>query len=104
MQVDVEKFVFAMARGCLSVRELCVLSGVSAVTVLRIRNGNQVRPSTVGRVARALGLDVDELLESKPQQLITRRPSKKTSPEQQQFTGFSARDEHPLEPGGDTRC
>lgn len=65
MRIDPEKFELAMAKACISSRKLREASGVSDVTLYRIRRGaQQPRPSTVGKLARALGVEVTEIIES----------------------------------------
>lgn len=64
MKLDVKRLHLELARLCLSKKELCDLSGVDVVTLSRIINGSQnPRPATIGRIAKALGVDVTELLE-----------------------------------------
>jgi transcriptional regulator with XRE-family HTH domain len=63
MRIDSNKLDLAMARACVSIAELRDKSGVSDVTLARIRRGAQEpRPSTVGRLARALGVDVRDIV------------------------------------------
>ncbi|WP_105205395.1 helix-turn-helix transcriptional regulator [Neobittarella massiliensis] len=62
MKIDKEKFEVELARRCLSSRNL---KGVSPQTVAKIRRGGEVRPAALGRVARALGVDVTEIMEVK---------------------------------------
>ena len=64
MRIDPEKLDLAMAKACVSSGELRAVSGVSDVTLARIRNGSQQpRPATIGKIARALGVDVREIIE-----------------------------------------
>ena len=63
MIIDVEKYNLLLAENCLSVIDLSKQSGVSEVTLSRIRNGLQkARPQTIGKIARALDTTVENLI------------------------------------------
>jgi len=63
MNIDVEKINLLIANKCLSVNELAKLSGISLVTLSRIRNGSQqARPQTLGKIAKALETNVENLI------------------------------------------
>lgn len=63
MIIDIEKYNLLLAKNCLSVTNLSKLSGVSEVTLSRIRNGSQkARPQTIGKIARALDTTVENLI------------------------------------------
>lgn len=62
--IDGKKLILAIANCGLSAAELSKESGVSQVTIARMKAGTQVpRPQTLGKVARALGVKVEDLLE-----------------------------------------
>ena len=61
MKIDVKKLDLALARQCKSTIDLH--NGTSPQTLKRIRRGEEVKPKTVGRIARALGVDVEEIIE-----------------------------------------
>lgn len=64
MRIDNKKFEIAMAEACLSVNELSKQSGVNIVTLTKLRRGNQeLMPKTVGKISKALGVPVEELIE-----------------------------------------
>lgn len=64
MKVNKEKLDLAMATNCLSFEKLSKITGVSPVTIARIKNGSQKpRPSTVGKIAKALGMKVEDLID-----------------------------------------
>lgn len=64
MVVDLQKLQLAMARACMSSANLRKSAGVSDVTLCKIQNGTQEpRPSTLGRIAKALNVDPGELIE-----------------------------------------
>ena len=39
------------------------VAGIPKVTLSRIMNGGEARPETIGKIARALGVDVTEIIE-----------------------------------------
>ena len=61
MRIDPKKMELYLARACMSETDL--RNGTSPQTLLRIRRGMEVKPKTVGRSARALGLDVTDLIQ-----------------------------------------
>lgn len=64
LQIDGFKLTLAIANCGFSALELSKESGVSQVTIARIKAGTQVpRPQTLGKIARALGVRVEDLLE-----------------------------------------
>lgn len=63
MTIDVRLLKLAMARACLDVKELGAAADVGTATLTRIlRGGENVRCSTVGKLARALDVDVAEII------------------------------------------
>lgn len=63
MKVDSRKIQLAMARACLTATEIAVAAEMPVVTVKRVTSGKVVKPATIGKVAKALGIDVTEILE-----------------------------------------
>lgn len=61
MKIDPKKLDLFLARECKSLSDL--REGSSPQTLKRIRNGEEVKPRTAGRIAKALNCDVAELLE-----------------------------------------
>ena len=52
-----------MARSCISAEELGQKTGISAITIARIRNGLQMgRTKTIGTLAKVLNVDVTEII------------------------------------------
>jgi transcriptional regulator with XRE-family HTH domain len=51
----------------LSQRDLATRAGVSPVTVMRLENGDEARPSTVRKLANALGVQPRELMREPPE-------------------------------------
>lgn len=63
MRIDRVKLIAVMASLDLKVGQLAELSGVSRMTVSAIRGGKSCSHSTALKIARALGVDVSEILE-----------------------------------------
>ena len=62
MKADKKKISIVCARMCLSIPEIAASSGTSRATVNRVVNGHSVSPKSMGRIARALGVDVLDIL------------------------------------------
>lgn len=65
MLISRERLFLSMARTCCSMKKLSALSGVSIQTLRNIKAGKAIFPETAGKIARALGVDVEDLLETK---------------------------------------
>ena len=64
MKIDNKKLDLIMAQKCLSSEKLSQMANVSQVTIARMRNGSQKpRPMTIGKIAKALGVKVEDLIE-----------------------------------------
>lgn len=63
LQIDTKKLIISIANKGLSATELAELSGVSRVTLARLKAGTQqARPQTLGKLAKALGVKVEDLI------------------------------------------
>lgn len=62
MRADKNKTAIARARSCKSAAELIEASGLVQSTFNRAMRGVDVKPTTLGKLARALGVDVLEIL------------------------------------------
>lgn len=62
MKLDREKYMLARARACMSQKDI-EAAGIPKGTLCRALNGD-IRPETAGKIARALGVDVTEIIES----------------------------------------
>lgn len=60
MKIDKAKLDMALAKRCINLRSL--RADMSAQTLSRIRQGADVRPATLGKLARALGCNPAELI------------------------------------------
>lgn len=64
MKIDSKKFSLALAKKCMSMSEVSLASGVDTVTITRISKGTQTpRPQTVGKIAKALNVPVEDLIQ-----------------------------------------
>lgn len=62
MKINREKYMLARAKACMGQKDL-EAAGIPRGTLCRILK-SEVRPETVGKIARALGVDVTEILEN----------------------------------------
>lgn len=62
MKLDRDKFQLAMARACFEVKDLVEASGLPRPSINNAIQGKSLRPATLGRIAKALGVDVTEII------------------------------------------
>ena len=62
MKVDRKKLELAMARACMNSADLPAAAGLPRPTVQNAIVGKGVRPGTLGRIAKALGVDPAEII------------------------------------------
>lgn len=60
MKIDNHKLDLLLAKRCMNLRDL--RTETSPQTLTRIRRGEDVLPATLGRIAKALGVDPVEIL------------------------------------------
>lgn len=63
MRADKEKLFLAMANACMNTAQLQETSGLPRPSVNNVISGRGVRPATIGKVAKALGVKVEEILQ-----------------------------------------
>ena len=63
MKIDKKKLDIAKARACMGSKEI-EASGFPKGTYCGILQGRNVKPETMGRLARVLGVDVTEIIET----------------------------------------
>ena len=63
LKINREKYELARARACMGQKDL-EAAGIPKGPLCRVISGKDTRPETVGRIARALGVDVTEILET----------------------------------------
>ncbi len=61
MRIDPKKIDLFLAKSCMSERDL--RNGTSPQILLRIRREMEIKPKTAGKIAKALGVDVTEIIE-----------------------------------------
>ena len=64
MKVNRDKLELAMARACMNTADLAQKAELPRPTLNNAIVGRDVRPGTIGRIAKALGCDVTEILET----------------------------------------
>lgn len=62
MKIDKEKYMLARARACMGTKDL-VSAGIPRGTLSKISR-EDIRPETAGKIAKALGVDVTEIIET----------------------------------------
>ena len=63
MRADRKKIELAMARACLSNSEVAERADMPETTAKAVLQGRSAKPCTIGKVAKALGVDVTEIIE-----------------------------------------
>ncbi len=64
MKISKAKLELVMAEKAVTVSDLANKTGISKVGVSRIKNGLQnARPATIGKIAKALNVPVENLIE-----------------------------------------
>lgn len=63
MKLDRKKYMLARARACMGQKDL-EAAGIPKGTLCRIVGGGDMRPETAGKIAKALGVDVTEIIET----------------------------------------
>lgn len=64
MVIDKKLLHVAMANSCMTSEDVRKKSGLPRGTFLNAVTGKSVRPITVGKIAKALGADVTEIIET----------------------------------------
>lgn len=64
LKADKRKLELAMARACMNAADLVEKAELPRPTVNNVIVGRNVRTGTVGRIAKALGVDVTEIIET----------------------------------------
>lgn len=64
MRLDKAKLTIAQARAVLSNKKLAAAANISTNTIV-IAGKADIQPATAGKIAKALGVDVTEIIETK---------------------------------------
>lgn len=62
MKLDRKKFAIARARACMGQKDF-EKAGIPKGTLCRATSGRSLKPETLGKIAKALNVDVTEILE-----------------------------------------
>ena len=62
MKANRNKLRLAMARSCMNPQDLAKAAEMPPQTVNGVLRERSIRPATLGRIAKALGVDVTEIL------------------------------------------
>lgn len=63
MKASRKKLELAMARACMNAEDLQKAAGIPRPTLNNILTCRNVRPGTIGKVCKALSIDVTDILE-----------------------------------------
>ena len=63
MKADRKKLKIAMANACMNTEDVQKMAELPRPTLNNVISGRNVRPGTIGKVAKALGVDVMAILE-----------------------------------------
>lgn len=63
MKLDKQKFSIARARACMGQRDF-EIAGIPKGTLCRAMSGRNLKPETLGKIAKVLGVDVTEIIEN----------------------------------------
>ena len=64
MKLDEKKLQMILAEKGMMLKDLCESAGIGEITLRNIRQGkSRPRPATIGRIAKALGVDVKDIIE-----------------------------------------
>lgn len=70
MRIDRVKLIAEMARQNLKVKDLSALAGVSRMTITSVRGGKSCSNNSALHIARALGVDVTEIMEDMQREAV----------------------------------
>ena len=68
MKANRHKLEIAMANACMTTTDLQKVTKMPRPTINNVITGRGVRPATIGRVAKALGVDVTEIIDDMDEQ------------------------------------
>lgn len=61
MKLETRTLENEIARRAMSYKDIAMLAGITERTLQAARNGEEIRTATAGRIAAALGVDVETL-------------------------------------------
>lgn len=63
MKISAAKLTLIMARNTINPYDLCKKAGICYASYRRVIGGAACKPATLGHIAKALGVDVTEIIE-----------------------------------------
>ena len=63
MKINKQKLQIALATACMTAKELIYKSGLSKAATMNAITGKKVKPITVGKIAKALNVPVENLID-----------------------------------------
>lgn len=63
MRINNQKLQIALATACMNPYDLCKAVNIQYQTYRRIAVGNNCKPATAGKIAKALGVPVESLID-----------------------------------------
>lgn len=63
MKINRQKLYIAMARACMDSADIPATAQLPRATVQNAITGRSIRPATLGKIARALGVDPEEIID-----------------------------------------
>jgi DNA-binding Xre family transcriptional regulator len=63
IETEWRKLNIAMANTCMTINELAEKADLGTDTLAKLKRGREAQPRTIGKLARALGVEVTELIE-----------------------------------------
>lgn len=64
MKVDTRKFIIALGNAKMTVHQLSTETGLAVATISKIKNGQRsARPDSLGKIAEALKVRVEDLVD-----------------------------------------
>lgn len=63
MKVNKKKLELAMAKACMDSRDLAITANLPRPTLNNAITGRNLRPATIGKIAKALNVPVEQILE-----------------------------------------
>jgi putative transcriptional regulator len=64
MKANAQKLELAMANACMNPYDLCREANMKYQAYHRIMKGANLKPATIGRLAKALGVSVEDIIET----------------------------------------
>lgn len=61
MKIETRTLENEIARSAMNYKDIATLAGITVKTLQAARNGEEIRTATAGRIAAALGVDVEKL-------------------------------------------